>query len=514
MADACSEAAINVNWQWNVNPWPANFPDDPYSPLDTLYQYAVFHLGANSLDFLIVGQRHNPHAQQTYRDCAQQLGIDKFMMQVVLGAPGQSCNLGEVETNVRWENDNNRNAILYSHGWWTKSDGSRNQDPLAQAGSMYWLLFGQRHNPDVQRLYRACFTSNPDGLFALVTRGAVGQSPPALLASGVDGRVWRAGGAKRDEVSWFDGVQWQSIVNLPGPAQHIAVDSEGKPWAVVADGSVLSWTGDGWERKNAPGRHALEIASASDGSVFVVDEAGAISQLRTADRTVIQRPRPGSSSGRANLLTARNGPVALMPDGSTMAWSGNSWTTQNTGFNGGPVSGVTAQFSEQSHARMMSLLPARFLKDFPKEQKLASFSLTPDGEFWATTRDNHLFRANGSAAALAVPGSDVDHAWTAVNWAWHDDGPCTRFVLCWTYINGAGIAFSDGRVGPFVQIYRDGKSAHSCIQSALDALYGNPSNPGLAVEWVMASQIHNPPEKDWLQNHPDAVIAALLRIPH
>ena len=72
--------------------------------------------------------------------------------------------------------------------------------------------------------------------------------------------------------------------------------------------------------------------------------------------------------------------------------------------------------------------------------------------------------------------------------------------------------FSNGSFSSHVTIYRDGKSAHSCIQSALDALNESPPKPGVAVEWVMASQIHNRPVFDWLKNHPDAVVAALRQI--
>lgn len=116
------------------------------------------------------------------------------------------------------------------------------------------------------------------------------------------------------------------------------------------------------------------------------------------------------------------------------------------------------------------------------------------------------------AEANSIIASDLETSRLHVNWAWSDDGQCTNVVVCWTYIDGAGIAFSNGRVGPFVQIVRNGKSAHSCIQPALDALNGSPSNPGLAVEWVMASQIHNRPVFDWLKAHADAVIAALLQV--
>jgi hypothetical protein len=123
-----------------------------------------------------------------------------------------------------------------------------------------------------------------------------------------------------------------------------------------------------------------------------------------------------------------------------------------------------------------------------------------------------------NAQANSILANDVDTAWLHIRWAWGNNGPCSNFLLCWTYIDSAGIEFSNGHFGPFVKIYRDGKSAHACIQAALDALYPNDpqhvsSDRGLAVEWVMASQIHNRPVFDWLRTHGDAVITALGFIP-
>jgi hypothetical protein len=95
-------------------------------------------------------------------------------------------------------------------------------------------------------------------------------------------------------------------------------------------------------------------------------------------------------------------------------------------------------------------------------------------------------------------------------------GPAPDFCCAYFDSFGVNITFSDGSIAPFAHVYRLFKSAHDCIVEAKRALAGSPpSTPpdrGLAVQWVMATQIHNRPELDWLRTHPDAVIAALQQI--
>jgi len=107
--------------------------------------------------------------------------------------------------------------------------------------------------------------------------------------------------------------------------------------------------------------------------------------------------------------------------------------------------------------------------------------------------------------------TDIQKAYQNELWAWNDNGPCSQFLLCATYFDswGVNLTFSDGSVAPFAHVQRLTTSAHDCIQNAKNAL---PGQKGLAVEWVMASQIHNPDLLNWMKNHPDAVIAALSQI--
>lgn len=118
--------------------------------------------------------------------------------------------------------------------------------------------------------------------------------------------------------------------------------------------------------------------------------------------------------------------------------------------------------------------------------------------------DPTLFELSES---ISIASSDVEIATAHIRWAWGNYGPCTRFPLCATYIGNFEIVFSDGNISFRNIVQRLTTSAHDCIANAKNALGRN--DRGLAVAWVMASQIHNSPVYDWLKNHGDAVITAL-----
>jgi hypothetical protein len=84
-----------------------------------------------------------------------------------------------------------------------------------------------------------------------------------------------------------------------------------------------------------------------------------------------------------------------------------------------------------------------------------------------------------------------------------------RTLLCATYIDHVGISFKDGDFGVSAKVQRLTTSAHDCIRNAKQEL--QKGNRGLAVEWVMATQLHNRTAKNWLKDHPDAVVLALRR---
>jgi len=122
-----------------------------------------------------------------------------------------------------------------------------------------------------------------------------------------------------------------------------------------------------------------------------------------------------------------------------------------------------------------------------------------------------VFLFTGFSAASSPADADVQNAYNNELWAWNDHGPCSQFKICAKYFDsfGANITFGDGSVVPFAHVQRLTTSAHDCIQNAKN---NQLANRALAVEWVMASQIHNKPLMEWMRTHPDAVVAALGKI--
>lgn len=118
----------------------------------------------------------------------------------------------------------------------------------------------------------------------------------------------------------------------------------------------------------------------------------------------------------------------------------------------------------------------------------------------------------GATYTMMLVAGDVEVAREHIDWAWHDNGPCTKLFLCLTYFDsfGANITFGDGSIAPFVHITRALTSAHDCIKNAKD--YLGKGDRAMAIQWVMASQIHNEGVRNWLRDHPDAVIAALQSV--
>jgi hypothetical protein len=130
---------------------------------------------------------------------------------------------------------------------------------------------------------------------------------------------------------------------------------------------------------------------------------------------------------------------------------------------------------------------------------------------------NRLIAAAGLILGLAAPvhaqsQAEINEAFHRVTWAWNSRGPCADPSLCATPFEtfGVSIRFNDGAVAPFAKVQRATASAHDCIRYAKDALARG--DRGMAVQWVMASQLHNEAVRNWLRDNPDAVIAALARL--
>jgi hypothetical protein len=130
-------------------------------------------------------------------------------------------------------------------------------------------------------------------------------------------------------------------------------------------------------------------------------------------------------------------------------------------------------------------------------------------------------REKAYADSVTAVNTEDEIAWAGISWAWSNTGPCTREILCKTYI-GNFMIFFKGKLWPFSQVvHRWFNSAHYCMEAALDALKIKHSGNNhesqevdelLAIAWAMASQIHNEPYKEWQRTHGDAVLRALRRL--
>lgn len=116
-----------------------------------------------------------------------------------------------------------------------------------------------------------------------------------------------------------------------------------------------------------------------------------------------------------------------------------------------------------------------------------------------------------SASRAPVRDADLKQAITEIRASWRDYEKCARTKLCSAYFDsfGVGLTFNDGTLVSFAHVQRLTASRHDCIVNAHDAL--EHGDLGMAVQWVMAAQMQEPLDRNWLGDHPDAVIEALRR---
>ena len=114
-----------------------------------------------------------------------------------------------------------------------------------------------------------------------------------------------------------------------------------------------------------------------------------------------------------------------------------------------------------------------------------------------------------TGSSTPIPGGDLRKALSEIRSSWHDYEKCSRSKVCDDYFEsfGVGITFNDGTLAPFAHVQRLKASRHDCIVNAREAL--DRGDRSMAVQWVMASQMREPLERNWLGDHPDAVLAAL-----
>jgi hypothetical protein len=119
--------------------------------------------------------------------------------------------------------------------------------------------------------------------------------------------------------------------------------------------------------------------------------------------------------------------------------------------------------------------------------------------------------AEAPKPSVVVPDDDLKSALSEIRNSWHDYNKCDRTSLCSQYFEsyGVGLTFGDGTLVSFAHLQRLKASSHDCIVNARAAL--DKSDRALAVQWVMAARSTDPLTRNWLGDHPDAVVAALKR---
>jgi hypothetical protein len=120
--------------------------------------------------------------------------------------------------------------------------------------------------------------------------------------------------------------------------------------------------------------------------------------------------------------------------------------------------------------------------------------------------------ATPSTPQVSAPdAADVATANRYIRQAWNDYSHCHRAAACDAYFESFGVAisFGDGSFVPFSHVQRLTATSHDCIKSAM--AYLHQGDKSLAVQWAMASRIENTRARDWLGNHPEAVLEALRR---
>ena len=114
-----------------------------------------------------------------------------------------------------------------------------------------------------------------------------------------------------------------------------------------------------------------------------------------------------------------------------------------------------------------------------------------------------------NSAPGQIPKTDIKKAISHIRRAWGSDAPCSRVERCATYFESfaAALTFNDGSIVPLAHEQRLKRSSHDCIQEARAA--AGQGKRALAVQWVMAAYVDNPLTRNWLADHPDAVLEGL-----
>jgi hypothetical protein len=117
--------------------------------------------------------------------------------------------------------------------------------------------------------------------------------------------------------------------------------------------------------------------------------------------------------------------------------------------------------------------------------------------------------ASPASAPTPVSKADIRKAISRIRRAYRKSIPCGEAAYCATYFETFGVAltFNDGTIVPFAHEQRLKRSGHECIQEARASL--QEGDRALAVQWAMAAYLDDPLIRNWLADHPDAVLEGL-----
>ena len=153
-------------------------------------------------------------------------------------------------------------------------------------------------------------------------------------------------------------------------------------------------------------------------------------------------------------------------------------------------------------------------------QRAAAAAATPDNAAPTTAQRAPVAPTEVSAAqtpeansvAQRPAAADVAQAVSYLKSAAADFTNCRRPSACYVYFDTFGVAipFADGSIVPFSHVQRLTATSRECIKKA--KALEEEGNRSLAVQWAMAARIENRSIRDWLGNHPDAVLEALRQV--
>ncbi len=145
----------------------------------------------------------------------------------------------------------------------------------------------------------------------------------SAMSVGADGSVWSLGVAH--VTGGFGIYHWNprtwAWAAMPGGADRLAVDPNGKPWIVNDAGNILHWDGTAWQQ--TPGV-ARDVAIDKYGNLWIVSGTTATTGCPPSGCGTNTIHVAGFGSGVA-MPAVTCTPSPIVCDGSIYSWTGSAW---------------------------------------------------------------------------------------------------------------------------------------------------------------------------------------------